>query len=91
MPTRVRLRLYVSSQNGVLYRDDSRFLSDRKLSSPPKVFVGAAANPYAPPLDYRPYRLKKKIEAGAQFVQTSTVLMYPGSASICRRFAIRAS
>jgi 5,10-methylenetetrahydrofolate reductase len=51
-------------------RDESRFLSDRKLSSPPKVFVGAAANPYAPPLDYRPYRLKKKIEAGAQFVQT---------------------
>ena len=34
-------------------RDESRFLSDRKLSSPPKVFVGAAANPYAPPLDYR--------------------------------------
>ena len=51
-------------------RDESRFLSNRKLSSPPKVFVGAAANPYAPPLDYRPYRLKKKIEAGAQFVQT---------------------
>jgi 5,10-methylenetetrahydrofolate reductase len=51
-------------------RDESRFLSNRKLSSPPKVFVGAAANPYAPPLDFRPYRLKKKIEAGAQFVQT---------------------
>jgi methylenetetrahydrofolate reductase (NADPH) len=34
------------------------------------VFLGAAANPFAPPLDYRPYRLAKKIEAGAQFVQT---------------------
>ena len=34
------------------------------------IFVGAAANPFAPPLDYRPLRLKKKIDAGAQFVQT---------------------
>lgn len=51
-------------------RDDRQFLSGRKLTSPPRVFLGAAANPFAPPLDYRPYRLAKKIEAGAQFVQT---------------------
>lgn len=51
-------------------RDDHQFLSGRQLSSPPKVFLGAAANPFAPPLDYRPLRLAKKIEAGAQFVQT---------------------
>lgn len=51
-------------------RDDSRFLSGRALTSPPKVFLGAAANPFGPPLDYRPYRLAKKIAAGAQFVQT---------------------
>ena len=51
-------------------RDEKRFLSGRKLTSPPKVFLGAAANPFGPPLDYRPYRLAKKIEAGAQFVQT---------------------
>lgn len=51
-------------------RDDRRFLSGRELASPPRVFLGAAANPFGPPLDYRPLRLAKKIEAGAQFVQT---------------------
>lgn len=51
-------------------RDDEQFLSGRKLISPPQVFLGAAANPFGPPLDYRPHRLAKKIEAGAQFVQT---------------------
>jgi len=51
-------------------RDDEQFLSGRKLSSPPQVFLGAAANPFGPPLDYRPLRLAKKIEAGAQFIQT---------------------
>ena len=51
-------------------RDDARLLSGRELSEPPRVLLGAAANPFAPPLDYRPYRLAKKVAAGAQFVQT---------------------
>ena len=51
-------------------RDKGEFLSGRKLSSPPHVFLGAAANPFVPPLDYRPLRLAKKVAAGAQFVQT---------------------
>jgi methylenetetrahydrofolate reductase (NADPH) len=51
-------------------RDDHQFLSGRQLTSPPRVFLGAAANPFVPPLDYRPLRLEKKIAAGAQFVQT---------------------
>lgn len=51
-------------------RDESRFLSGRELSYPPHVFIGAAANPFAPPYDYRVSRLKKKIEAGVQFIQT---------------------
>ncbi len=51
-------------------RDDGKFLSGRKITSPPKVFLGAAANPFVPPFDWRPLRLAKKIEAGAQFVQT---------------------
>ena len=51
-------------------RDDARLLSGRKLTSPPRLFLGAAANPFAPPLDFRPLRLAKKIAAGAQFVQT---------------------
>ena len=51
-------------------RDEAQFLSERKLSTPPDVFIGAAANPFSPPVDYRPQRLRKKIEAGAQFIQT---------------------
>ena len=51
-------------------RDDSAFQSGRKLDSPPRVFLGGAANPFAEPYDWRPLRLAKKIAAGAQFVQT---------------------
>ncbi|WP_127523356.1 methylenetetrahydrofolate reductase [Mesorhizobium sp. Z1-4] len=51
-------------------RDESKFLSGRKLTTPPAVFIGAAINPFAPPVDFRPYRLAKKIAAGAQFVQS---------------------
>ena len=53
-----------------IMRDEERFLSGRKLTSPPRVFIGAAANPFVPPYDFRPLRLAKKIEAGAQFIQT---------------------
>ncbi len=51
-------------------RDESRFLSGRKLSSPPNLFLGAAENPFVPPFDFRPLRLAKKVAAGAQFIQT---------------------
>jgi 5,10-methylenetetrahydrofolate reductase len=51
-------------------RDEARFLSGRKITSPPHLFIGAAANPFAPPYEFRPLRLAKKVEAGAQFAQT---------------------
>lgn len=51
-------------------RDKSMFQSGRKLDSPPRVFLGAAANPFVEPFDWRPLRLAKKVAAGAQFVQT---------------------
>ncbi len=51
-------------------RDEHRFLSGREITTPPAVFLGAAINPFAPPFDYRPLRLAKKIAAGAQFVQS---------------------
>ena len=53
-----------------LMRDESVFLSGRKLSAPPRIFLGAAANPFVPPYDWRPLRLAKKIAAGADFIQT---------------------
>lgn len=51
-------------------RDAGVFLSGRKLSTPPRLFLGAAENPFAPPYDWRPHRLAKKVAAGAQFIQT---------------------
>ena len=51
-------------------RDEGQFLSGRKISAPPQLFLGAAINPFAPPHDFRALRLKKKIDAGAQFVQS---------------------
>lgn len=51
-------------------RDERMFMSGRKITSPPRLFLGAAENPFAPPYDFRPLRLAKKIAAGAQFVQT---------------------
>lgn len=51
-------------------RDKQIFASGRALSDPPKVFLGAAENPFVPPYGFRPHRLAKKIAAGAQFIQT---------------------
>jgi methylenetetrahydrofolate reductase (NADPH) len=53
-----------------IMRDKGMFLSGRKLTVPPRLFLGAASNPFAPPLDWRPTRLAKKINAGADFIQT---------------------
>ena len=39
----------------------------------PRLFVGAAANPFADPVDWRPYRLAKKAIAGADFAQTQLI------------------
>ena len=53
-----------------IMRDQGRFLSGRKIEISPKWFLGAASNPFVPPYDFRPLRLQKKIEAGAEFIQT---------------------
>lgn len=53
-----------------IMRDQGVFLSGRKLSTPPNLFLGAAENPFAPPFDFRPLRLAKKAQAGADFIQT---------------------
>lgn len=55
---------------GRLMRDENQFLSGRKITTPPRLFMGAACNPFAPPFSWRPYRLAKKVEAGADFIQT---------------------
>jgi 5,10-methylenetetrahydrofolate reductase len=51
-------------------RDDGKFLSGRKITVPPRVFLGGAANPFVPPHEHRAMHIGKKIAAGAQFIQT---------------------
>ena len=51
-------------------RAGHHFLSGRKLTHAPRVLLGAAENPFAPPIQWRADRLAKKIAAGAQFIQT---------------------
>jgi len=58
-------------------RDESRFLSGRPITTAPEIFLGAAENPSAPPIDYRPHRLAKKIAAGADFIQTQYIFDVP--------------
>jgi methylenetetrahydrofolate reductase (NADPH) len=66
-------------------RDEGVFLSGRKLSTPPRFFLGAVENPFAPPLDWRPLRLAKKIAAGAEFIQTQYCFDVPRLQQFMRR------
>ena len=54
-------------------RDDGLFLSGAKIDGAPQMFIGAAANPFAEPFEWRVHRLAKKIEAGADFIQTQCI------------------
>lgn len=58
-------------------RDRGMYLSGRKLEQPPSFFIGAVENPFAPPLEFRPLRLQKKVRAGADFIQTQLVFDVP--------------
>lgn len=57
-------------RTAAIMRDRGQFLSGRELTTPPRLFLGAASNPFARPYKWRPLRLAKKVEAGAQFIQT---------------------
>jgi methylenetetrahydrofolate reductase (NADPH) len=54
-------------------RDEKKFLSGDDISGEVPIFIGAAANPFADPFEYRVSRLAKKIKAGADFIQTQAV------------------
>jgi 5,10-methylenetetrahydrofolate reductase len=55
-------------------RDAGTYASGRKLAAPPALFLGAAANPFAPPFEARVDNLERKLAAGAQFIQTQYCL-----------------
>lgn len=54
-------------------RDEKKFMNGEEMDVPPELFIGAAENPFADPFESRAPRLKKKIEAGAEFIQTQIV------------------
>ena len=63
-----------------IMRDEKKFLCGEEIrNSPkapvvaPKLFIGAAANPFGDPFAFRVVRLAKKIEAGTDFIQTQCV------------------
>ncbi len=54
-------------------RDEGLQQGGDKLEVAPKFFVGASWTPMGDPMDFRPYNLKKKVDAGADFIQTQGI------------------
>jgi methylenetetrahydrofolate reductase (NADPH) len=54
-------------------RDESKFQGGGDITKPPRLFIGAAENPFGQPYEFRVHRLAKKIAAGADFIQTQCV------------------
>jgi methylenetetrahydrofolate reductase (NADPH) len=58
----------------VKMRDEGKFeCGDEMKGIEPRFFVGAAANPFGDPFEYRPLRLAKKVAAGVDFIQTQLI------------------
>ena len=61
-------------------RDDKEFLSGEEIKNTrkgpthePHIYIGAAANPFGDPFEFRVIRLAKKVAAGADFIQTQCI------------------
>ena len=54
-------------------RDDGKFLGGEEIAGRPEMFIGAAANPFGQPYEFRVHRLAKKIAAGTDFIQTQCI------------------
>mgnify|MGYP002629669849 CR=1 FL=1 len=55
-------------------RDENKFQCGEEIKGGgPALFIGAAASPFSSPVEMRPYRLAKKVAAGADFIQTQMI------------------
>ncbi len=54
-------------------RDEKKFLCGENISGEVPLFIGAVENPFADPFEFRVIRLGKKVQAGADFIQTQAV------------------
>jgi methylenetetrahydrofolate reductase (NADPH) len=62
-----------------MMRDERKLISgfEMEKGTEPRLFIGAAANPFADPFEYRVHRLAKKVAAGVDFVQTQCIYNMP--------------
>ena len=62
-----------------MMRDDRKLLSGQEMEegAEPRLFIGAAVNPFADPFEFRVHRLAKKVAAGVDFVQTQCIYNMP--------------
>ncbi|MFC1981294.1 methylenetetrahydrofolate reductase, partial [Chloroflexota bacterium] len=60
-----------------IMRDEKKFLNGEDISGEVPLFIGAAANPFADPFEFRVRRLAKKVKAGVDFIQTQAVYDAP--------------
>jgi methylenetetrahydrofolate reductase (NADPH) len=59
-------------------RDENKFQCGEEIKGGgPRFLIGAAANPFGDPFEWRPYRLAKKVAAGADFIQTQLIYDMP--------------
>jgi 5,10-methylenetetrahydrofolate reductase len=59
-------------------RDRGVFANGEELEGePPRFFLGAVESPFADPIQYRPFRVAKKVRAGARFLQTQCIYNMP--------------
>jgi len=58
-------------------RDEKKFQCGEDMDVAPRLFIGCAENPFGDPFEFRALRLKKKVEAGADFMQTQCIFNVP--------------
>jgi len=58
-------------------RDEKKFINGEEISGEVPIYIGAAANPFADPFEFRVKRLAKKVKAGVDFIQTQAVYDVP--------------
>jgi 5,10-methylenetetrahydrofolate reductase len=54
-------------------RDEKKFQCGDEMEVEPRLYIGAAANPFADPFEFRVFRLANKVAAGADFIQTQII------------------
>lgn len=54
-------------------RDEGKFIGGEEIKGVPRLFIGAAENPFADPFEIRVPRLAKKVAAGVEFIQTQCI------------------